>query len=101
MKTFLKKNLVWVFALVLGIGTMSFKMAEKIEANELLESGTRRWYYTPNTSEHQTDQNYYIPGDAIPDCLYSTSVNCIVLAPEDGSSGKPDLSGAVVLNRKF
>jgi hypothetical protein len=28
MKTFLKKNLLWVFSLVLGIGTMSFKMTE-------------------------------------------------------------------------
>lgn len=29
MKTFLKKNLVWVFALVLGLTTMSFKVMEK------------------------------------------------------------------------
>lgn len=29
MKTFVMKNLIWVFALVVGIGTMSFKMVEK------------------------------------------------------------------------
>ncbi len=29
MKTFLKKNLVWAFALILGIGTMSFTLVAK------------------------------------------------------------------------
>ena len=29
MKTFFKKNLIWMFALVVGIGSMSFKVVEK------------------------------------------------------------------------
>lgn len=48
MKTFLKKNLIWAFALVLGIGTMSFKMLQNTLAGSF-------WYsvapggYTINT----------------------------------------------------
>lgn len=37
MKTFVKKNLIWVFALLVGIGTMSFKLVEK-------SMGTYQWY---------------------------------------------------------
>lgn len=34
MKTFVKKNLIWVFALVVGIGTMSFKVIQKQNVSE-------------------------------------------------------------------
>lgn len=48
MKTFVKKNLVAVFALLVGIGTMSFKMVEKNNATEYWFEVADGLYVTEN-----------------------------------------------------
>lgn len=86
MKTFLKKNLLWVFALIMGLGTMSFKIL-KNSSNTLSET----WYYKYDVMGLQYDASSYERHYG-PNCIGSSSVWCTIEAPEDGDSGVPDLT---------
>lgn len=95
MKTFLKKNLIAVFALLLGIATMSFKMAEKTTPS------TQIWYYTETTTDGHNDYQNYVPAEGPYFCLSTSDVRCTIEAPEDSThEGYPDLSDIQVLSRK-
>ncbi|PLK45782.1 hypothetical protein [Emticicia sp. TH156] len=101
MKTLVKKHLLWGFALLLSVATMSFKLSEKQRMTKSAGTTTLRWHFIPNTSGGESVADNYEPAGSIPDCPNSTSVRCIIMAPE-GDPGKPDLSGTVqVLNYKF
>lgn len=87
MKTFFKNNLIWIFALVLSIGTMSFKLAEKSN-NALSET----WYYMPDTTGSEKDHESYTRDPEGFNCTGGGPVWCTISAPEDGNTGYPDLS---------
>lgn len=55
MKTFLKKNLIWVFALVLGIGTMSFTIVKK--------NTTAYFWYSVNTDGYTISSSTPLGGE--------------------------------------
>jgi len=93
MKTFLKKNLIWVFTLVLGIGTMSFKIVEKTSNN----STNSQWYYTENVSTFEHEANRYVEYSG-QNCPGEESVRCSITAPD--SSGYPKLSEATNITYK-
>jgi hypothetical protein len=99
MKTFFVKNLIVVFALLLGIGTMSFKVS-KMNAGVTENNQNLKWHFIPDVPGGEDDPENYEPGESIPDCPNATSVRCIIIAPEL-SPGVPDLDNAEVLNYKF
>ena len=94
MKTFFKKNLIWVFALVLGIGTMSFKIVEKKSDN----GASVEWYYTEDVSDFEYDQTKYIEYDG-QSCPGAMSVRCSLTAPRE-ANGYPQLSSATNITYK-
>lgn len=101
MKTFVKKHFILASALLISFVTMSFKLSEKHPQMPSTETTSVRWHFIPNTTGGESVEDNYEPAGSIPDCPNSTSVRCIIMAPE-GDPGKPDLSGTVqVLNYKF
>lgn len=57
MKTFFKKNLIWVFALVVGIGTMSFKVIQKQNVSEYWFEVINGYEVTNNPAPPDCDDN--------------------------------------------
>lgn len=69
MKHYMKNNLIWMFALVLSIGTMSFKLAEK--------QALQTYWFEVNPSTGAISSSPHNPGpecDANPDRDYFCSV---------------------------
>lgn len=87
MRNLIKKNLIAVFALLLGIGTMSFKLTEKN-----MKSLDEQWYYTPEITGAEGSPSSYERAGSHPNCPGNTDVWCLIEAPEFENSGQPDLS---------
>lgn len=94
MKTLIKRNLLSVFAVLLALGTMSFKLVSK----EAKSATDPVWYYIPNTAGQESDVEQYRPFNG-ESCPGSASVICTIQAPDDG--GKPDLGAAHSPTYKF
>lgn len=78
MKTFFKTNLIWAFALVTGIGTMSFKMTERLNQ-------TLIWF--------AVDEEGGIQGQTSPEgCLGEGEICAVAFDEEDVEEGQPPIS---------
>lgn len=99
MKTLKSKIGIAVSALLIGAAAMSFSMKEN-DTNKNVDT-VLRWQYTGNTSDNEGDQTAYILAGSMPNCQSHNSVICTIEAPEDGDTGFPDLSQAIVLSKKF
>lgn len=75
MKTFLKKNLIGVFALLVGIGTMSFKILSVDDV----------WHYTgddPSEGEFAKSQNWALGEPEEPyNCVSGGNLPCKISVP--------------------
>jgi hypothetical protein len=94
MKTLLKKNALFVFALLLALGTMSFTLRPEVPA----KSSDPVWYYIPNESGQESNPSQYRPYDN-ESCPGSESVLCTIQAPDEG--GLPDLTNSHSPTYKF
>lgn len=84
----MKKLLLPMLALLLAVGFSAFKKPAKIKHTDPL------WYYTGVDDTQHNNQAYYEPlddQDVEAECPGESNVRCVIEAPEDGMTGKPDL----------
>lgn len=83
-----KFSVIPVAALMLGIVFSAFNI--HLKENKPLDP---MWYYKLTTTVGENDRtNYELWNNQNPLCPGSSSVRCVIQAPEFGSTGTPDLS---------
>lgn len=84
----MKKFLLPVFALLLAVAFSAFTKPATIKHDDPL------WYYTGVDDSQHNNQAYYEAlddQDVEAECPGESTVRCVIEAPEDGMTGKPDL----------
>jgi hypothetical protein len=94
----MKKNLFPMLAILLAVTFSAFTRPATVKADE-----DPLWFYKLYVVEGQNLQSNYellVDQDEQDFCPGETAVRCIIQAPEDGTSGMPELSNAIVISRK-
>lgn len=87
MKTLIKRHLIGLFALVLTVATMSFKMVEKSTNN----SNNDLWYYTLSTDDGYDEEENFEPAGVHTECTGGSDIWCVIRAPQQPGTNLPDL----------
>ncbi|MEJ8818552.1 DUF6520 family protein [Lacibacter sp. H407] len=85
----MKKFLLPMFAILLAVGFSAFTQPEKVRYDDPL------WYYTGVDDSEHGNQEFYVPLEGQgtqAGCPGESIVRCVIAAPVDGMTGKPDLN---------
>ncbi len=85
----MKKLLLPMLAVLFALGFSAFKIPEKIKHTDPL------WYFTGTSTDDHSNQSLYEPlddQDVEAECPGSSEVRCVIEAPVDGMTGKPNLA---------
>jgi hypothetical protein len=98
--------LALLFMLILGAGTiMAMKAPGKKDGATVSNKAPikkktlQQWHYIPATSTGENNSSNYELASGSENCPGSTSVRCVIEAPDNGS-GQPDLSDVTELTFK-
>lgn len=104
MKLLIKKNLKSLFALIALTATVGvvygFTSPNREPVNAPQQKQNLQWHYIPNTAEGQNEPSNYELADGMESCPGTSSVRCIIEAPDNGQ-GQPDLDNATEVSFKF
>lgn len=95
MKTFFKKNLIAVFALLVGIGTMSFKMTDPTPVYHYTSNSTDEWEFA--------EPGNWSPGAGNEDCGEDGDKPCTITTDdlEATLSGKTNQEVLDISTRRY
>lgn len=94
----MKKFLFPTFAILLAVTFSAFDKPASVKLSD-----DPLWYYKLYVTTGESTQSNYelLTGQDQQDfCPGNSAVRCVIQAPEDGTSGLPDLSSITVVSRK-